>query len=403
MKFSIASACQKGLSHEHNDDFVYFNEDLNLSIVCDGVSANGHGGTAAEICASEIASFLYENSQLLSELDSEQESGQRGIIDLLQNAAYRASEKLVSAARGKASLRGMATTMSMLLISGNKAFLGHVGDSRIYLCRQGRFHQLTRDHTIGNDLLEKGFISAEELERHPFRNALSKSFTTSAAVSIDTLMFDILTGDRIILCSDGFYETAQKDRDLWADVLIDNTRVACEKLIDNTMALEPADDVSLILIQAHESDKAQPPRISTDEFNLKAAMLQKVFLFQDLELKEVLKVMERVAILETKANESIIEEGSRATTLYVLLSGGVAVSKAGKHVATLHAGNHFGEMSLFEQQKRSASVRSSMDSRLLVMSKEDFTSLLKEDPQLGLKLMWRVAEELSHRLAASAR
>ena len=199
MKFSIASACQKGLSHEHNDDFVYFNEDLNLSIVCDGVSANGHGGTAAEICASEIASFLYENSQLLSELDSEQESGQRGIIDLLQNAAYRASEKLVSAARGKASLRGMATTMSMLLISGNKAFLGHVGDSRIYLCRQGRFHQLTRDHTIGNDLLEKGFISAEELERHPFRNALSKSFLLAYAqgLGLDMDQFEQCVEDRL--------------------------------------------------------------------------------------------------------------------------------------------------------------------------------------------------------------
>jgi serine/threonine protein phosphatase PrpC len=106
----------------------------------------------------------------------------------------------------------MGTTASVMLIAGApdhlRGFIAHVGDSRIYLARQGQSHQLTEDHSLMNELVRRGKLKRDQVESSPykqFKNAVTRAVGVYASVEVDTFDFDILPGDRFLLCSDGLY------------------------------------------------------------------------------------------------------------------------------------------------------------------------------------------------------
>src|SRR5205085_545107 len=111
---------------------------------------------------------------------------------------------------------GCATTMTLLLALGEKAVMAHVGDSRLYLHRQGKLHQLSEDHTFLAELMKRGDMAPELLRGHRYTNVVSRALGQAEFVQVDTLLFDLLDGDILLLSSDGLTRHMESDAELGA-------------------------------------------------------------------------------------------------------------------------------------------------------------------------------------------
>lgn len=172
------------------------NED---SLLCrppsDFVVADGMGGHVA----GEIASYIFTSTinQLLSEqTGSMDQDGMRELV-------IKGNRAILNSTNQHPEQKGMGTTATMLHLEGNRGLWAHVGDSRLYRVRKGEMHQLTKDHTYVNDLVDRGSITRLEAENHPSRNMLMRAVGVEEFVQVDTGELQLEHGDVYLLCSDG--------------------------------------------------------------------------------------------------------------------------------------------------------------------------------------------------------
>lgn len=195
MKYLWATATHQGMVRDQNEDTVYpkssgESEDEVLVIVADGMG--GH-------VAGEVASRLAVNAAASNDLPATDRVA----------AGNRAIREEVARDPG---LEGMGTTMTLLEIEDDVATIGHIGDSRAYLLRDGELRQLTEDHTVAAEYMAQGQLSPEEAANHPQRHMLLRTLGLTRFVNVDEVKTDLAPGDRILLCSDGLTEMVNDDR-----------------------------------------------------------------------------------------------------------------------------------------------------------------------------------------------
>ena len=155
--------------------------------------ADGMGGAQAGEVASKLAAAALE------ETDPATLSGSERLVSLIQEANRRVYERSSS----DPSTSGMGTTMTVALVEPGGVTIGHVGDSRAYLVRDGKLAQLTEDHSLVNELLKSGKLSPQEAELHPQRSVITRAVGTDPDVDVDAFVVDANEGDIFLLCSDG--------------------------------------------------------------------------------------------------------------------------------------------------------------------------------------------------------
>jgi len=165
-----------------------------LLVVADGMGGHKAGEVASRMAVEVISHEYY---------------GESGPIDeCLKKAFEAANQKIFQKASSSKAHRGMGTTCTAVVVWDNRLFFAHVGDSRGYLIKDGRIHQLTEDHTHVQELIREGLISADAAATHPDRNLLTNAMGTRPMIRIDAgeAPFRFDEGDRLLLCSDGLYE-----------------------------------------------------------------------------------------------------------------------------------------------------------------------------------------------------
>ena len=172
--------------------------------------ADGMGGAQAGEVASKLAATVLEDT------DAGALSGRGRIVSLFQEANKRVYDR----SNTDPSVSGMGTTMTVALIEGNEVTIGHVGDSRAYLVRDGKLEQLTEDHSLINELMKSGKLSPEEAEIHPQRSVITRALGTDPDVDVDAFTIETEDGDVFLICSDGL--TAMVDDDEILGVLEHN-------------------------------------------------------------------------------------------------------------------------------------------------------------------------------------
>jgi len=155
--------------------------------------ADGMGGAQAGEVASKLAAAALEDT------DQGTLRGEDGVVALIQEANRRVYER----SNEDPSASGMGTTMTVALVEAGRVVIGHVGDSRAYLARDGRLEQLTEDHSLVNELMKSGKLSPEEAEVHPQRSVITRALGTDPDVDVDRFTIDAEPGDIFLLCSDG--------------------------------------------------------------------------------------------------------------------------------------------------------------------------------------------------------
>jgi len=177
------------------DDSSLLNTKGVMLVLADGMGGHNSGEVASNMTVEGVAREYYRNAN-------------REVIPAVRRAVERVNRAIYDKSKNHVQHSGMGTTCTLLLIKEQKIYVGHVGDSRAYIFKNGSLHSLTTDHTLVNSLVEEGKITEEEAESHPQRNVLLKALGIDKKISpeVRDTGFGLAPGDRLLLCSDGLYE-----------------------------------------------------------------------------------------------------------------------------------------------------------------------------------------------------
>lgn len=386
-----------GRKRSHNEDFLLLRSDLGLYVVADGMGGHASGEVASRLACDVISRYVEGQRHVLERFD-DSPAAREALLSLVRDAVETASAEVFRVATSQEGRAGMGTTVTLMLVAGDKGVMAHVGDSRLYLLRSGKLHQLSEDHSYLSELIKRGHITKEKAEQSPYANVITRAVGIQASVQVDTLFFDILPNDTYLLCSDGLSRYVLDDDEL--------ARLLGEEDLDELPAhlIEVANDrggrdnVTALVLRAEKQAGNRTDEHRSTEVNLRVDTLRYISLFRHLTMKELLSVMEILRVESCGTGEVILREGETSDSLYVVLDGLLDVTKNGSHIAELPPGTHFGEMALLNQRPRTATVTSTKPSRLLVMDRAAFNELVRREPNLGVKFLWTFAQVLSLRL-----
>lgn len=388
-----------GQKRDHNEDALLLDPSLGLYIVCDGMGGHAAGEVASAHAVKTVQRVLREQTALIDEARKDKPDARDRLIAAVENAVNTACSEIFSMATADNGKAGMGTTLVMMLVVGGKGLMAHVGDSRLYMVRAGQIHQLSEDHSYTSEMVKRGKMTREQARTSPYANVITRAVGIQKNVQVDTLMFDMIPGDTFLLCSDGLHGYYDDPNDLADALSNDDHEKIPDALINTANTRGGKDNITALLMRAvaDEDDKALEEARAT-EVNLKLDTLKKIPLFRFLTYQELVKVL-NITYLETyESGVEIIKEGDSGEELYIVLAGRVVVSRQGQEIVELHPGVHFGEMALVDQSPRSATITARDATRLLVVQRRSFYTLIRKEPVLAVKLLWSFVQVLSRRL-----
>jgi len=394
------AATDVGRTRDHNEDNFLVDKKLNLFIVADGMGGHAAGEVASSVAVRELRRIIAESRELVEDYGrDETPDGRRDLLELIERAFEQACARIFRLAQESPERRGMGTTLSILLIAGRRGFIGHVGDSRIYLLRSGQVHQLTEDHSLVNELIKRGRLKPGDVFDSPYKNAVTRAVGVYESVEVDTLDFDILPGDSYLLCSDGL--SCYLDNDILRTILGgESVKEMPDHFIQLANSAGGKDNITSVVVRIQpEADEHRSERMT--EVRLKLDTLRAIPLFKYLTYKGLVKVMNITESRRFRAGQVIFEEDKRGEEFYVIIRGRVRVTKGETNLAELGPGGHFGEMALVDKSPRSAGVTAVEDVVALVIQRPQFFEIMRRDPVLAVKLMWSFIQVLNTLLRMS--
>jgi protein phosphatase len=209
--FGLSDVGRRRLSNE--DAFLVDNA-LGLYVVADGMGGHNAGEVASEEAVDVLHGMVKREGVALAAIDvlpiggppeQDMPDAMRRTLRLVESAIQAATYMVFGLGQANPERKGMGTTMSVLLLRGQYAITAQVGDSRIYLMRDGRAEQVTEDHTLVAWQLKKGLITADEARHSRQKNVITRAVGSREYVQVDTRSFAVRGGDRFLLCSDGLH------------------------------------------------------------------------------------------------------------------------------------------------------------------------------------------------------
>jgi serine/threonine protein phosphatase PrpC len=405
-ELQFAALTDVGRVREHNEDNFLVDKKLGLFVVCDGMGGHAAGEVASALAVRTLHEEIKKEADLIQDYAKASKGAakvtRRDILNMLEFAVNRASNRVHSEAAKDAKKRGMGTTLVCLLVIGKEAFIIYVGDSRIYVLRDGVLQQLTEDHTVYNELIKRKKMPREQVEQLAQKNAITRAVGVYEHVEPDTLVLDLTAGDRFLLCSDGLCGYFEEDPDgLGRRLANPDADAAAKSLIDAANAAGGKDNITSVIVTV--GDVSERDETRAKQLQLKREILARMPLFRPLNDREILRVLQVTDVSIYRDRETIISEGDKGEELYIVLTGQAKVLRNDAEIATLNAGDHFGEMALVRSQPRSATVLSDGTSELMVIRRTEFFEILRKEHQLAVKLLWQFLGVLADRLADTSR
>lgn len=250
VKLRSAVLTDVGVVREHNEDSAMMDEHQRFFVVADGMGGHAAGEVASAMAVEGIATALSSADSALTALaEQPSEEARQNVAQILEEAVREAHRAVFERGVSEPDKQGMGTTLDVLLLSGQEAFIAHVGDSRTYLMRGGAAAQITTDHTVAEVLVIEGKLSAEEALVSPLRTILVNALGVAAEVGVEMAHLTLQTGDRILMCSDGLHDYFPKEQELFKLVMSQPPEDALIKLIDIAKKEGGHDNITAIIIE----------------------------------------------------------------------------------------------------------------------------------------------------------
>jgi serine/threonine protein phosphatase PrpC len=390
-----------GLKRDHNEDNFLVDKKLSLFIVADGMGGHAAGEIASALAVRTIHEEVKKERALVEDFNSGASGAARvtvkEVLNMLEYAVQRACTRIYDEARVDTAKRGMGTTLSLLLVGGTRGFIAHVGDSRIYLMRNGKGRQITEDHTVFNELIKRGKLSRDQIEKVAQKHAITRALGVYEQVEVDTLSFDLLPGDQLLLCSDGLHGYVETLEDVEQRLGIEDGDEAARALISMANERGGKDNITVVLVRVVGEGTAVDEQ-RAERLALKREVLMGMPLFARLSERELMRVMQVAEVRSYDPGQRVIRDGDRGDELFIMLSGTVKVLKGEAILTTLGRGEHFGEMALIRSQPRSADVVAESPSEIIAIKRSDFFEILRTEHEMAVKLLWQFLGVLGDRL-----
>lgn len=403
---SFSALTDVGRKRKDNEDNFLVDESLGVYVVCDGMGGHAAGEVASALAVRTFHEEVKKEADLLEDYIAGKTGvdrvSKRDITNMLEFAVNRASARVHAEATKDASKRGMGTTLVAVVVCGQTGFIIYVGDSRLYLERDGILEQVTEDHNVFNELIKRKKMPREKVETLAHKNAITRAIGVYEHAEPDTVVLDLIAGDRLLLCSDGLYQYFEDDLDeLSKRMRGEDLDATMKNFIADANERGGSDNITGILLNVGDSSDRDEERAR--RLQLKRELLARMRLFRPLSDRELLRVLQVTDVVAYDDGEFIMTQGETGEELFIVLDGTVEVLRGEAVIATLEQGAHVGEMALVRNQPRSASVRSKGSAELMVIRRRDFFELLRNEHALAVKLLWQFLGVVADRLADTSR
>jgi len=248
-KFTAVELSDTGRVRDHNEDAIGCIEEIGLWVLADGMGGYNAGEVASGIAVKTVIDLVNEACQREDRADIETGTGYMRQTIVLRDAIHRANKIINQTAQSQAQCEGMGTTLVACLFFDNRISIAHVGDSRLYRMRDNRFEQITMDHSLLQELVDRGFYSQEEASRSTNRNYVTRALGVESNVEVEVQEIDVEKGDYILMCSDGLPDMVEdEDIHLTISTFNNNIDTIGQQLIKLANDNGGRDNVSVVLV-----------------------------------------------------------------------------------------------------------------------------------------------------------
>lgn len=213
----------------------------NIYIVADGMGGHRNGAIASKLAIDAIYAYIEAHKDVYISQDED-------LMILLRRAISHANYIIHQKGEENPDYKGMGTTLTLCTLWGENAYIAHVGDSRVYVIDSKDIRQITTDHSVVQEMVEKGYISKQEMQDHPQRHMITRAVGTYESVKVDVVTHKIEKGEILLMCSDGL-TTMLTDEELFRIVNIQGltSEELVEKLVDGANANGGNDNIAVII------------------------------------------------------------------------------------------------------------------------------------------------------------
>ena len=253
-KLTFVGQTDTGRVREHNEDTIATDPDVGLLVLADGMGGYNAGEVASGIAVKTITNLVREGlaREDLASIDRSTGLSRPSIV--LRDAITRANKIIYQTARSQAECEGMGTTVVAALFYDNRVSIAHVGDSRLYRQRGSQIAQVTMDHSLLQELVDRGFYSPEEAQRAANKNYVTRALGVEPQVEVEVQEHPVDKGDIFIICSDGLSDMVEdEDIRLTISTFGANLDTVAKQLIQLANENGGRDNVSVVLAQANEA------------------------------------------------------------------------------------------------------------------------------------------------------
>ncbi len=232
-----------GKAREINEDYFYVSypdDKVQLFILADGMGGYNGGEVASQLAVKTAKNYIIDN------YDKSLES-KEALLELVKGASQYANLVVYEKSQQNEELSKMGTTLDICLIYQSKAFISHIGDSRIYRLRKNFFRKLTKDHSYVQQLVDEGKITEEESKSHPDKNMLMKALGCTEYIEPDCMIKGFIKGDIYLMCSDGLTNMVS-DEEI-CNIISENPTDATKPLIQKANDNGGRDNITAIIIR----------------------------------------------------------------------------------------------------------------------------------------------------------
>lgn len=375
---------------ETNQDAMGIFADEGVFAIADGMGGLEHGERISAAAIEAVRQRLPRLSERARALAMAPTTEARtALFDEIEDLLNQSATDLYNMA-DQAGLR-MGTTLSTVVLAGDRIVIGHVGDTRVYRIRKDQVKVLTEDHSVAASQLRRGQLTVAEYNKSPQRSILYQSLGTTAEIEPDVVEASLAAGDVLVLCSDGVWAHLEPEQ---VAVLANNEdpRVAARNLADTAIARGSDDNATAIVVRVLSAGASVgtslPRALST------CALFRE---FKEADLRLLGPYLQQRDLNEA---EVLFREGDPGDDMFILETGSVEVSRQGFPLAQLNAGVHFGELALAGNATHTVTARAVMKSRVIVLNRRYLDALTARRPDLAARVLRSLLTDVANRLVA---
>jgi len=238
-----------GSVRDHNEDSFIVDNEHALYIVCDGVGGRSAGEVASHMGVEIIRDHMHQYRDSLDVFVGEPDDTLSKLSNRLGSAIRLANSIVYESANSKPNLLGMGSTVVALAVEGKTATIAHAGDSRAYLVRGGKVTQLTDDHSLVTEQLQKGLITEAEARTSNIKNVITRALGPEKDINVEIAEHKLEDGDKFVLCSDGLSNLVPREEILSSIVDSDGLDKACANLIKLANERGGDDNITVVIVE----------------------------------------------------------------------------------------------------------------------------------------------------------